>query len=171
MVTVWILVRLIHIFAGVFWAGTAIALAGFIAPTARDLGAEGGKFVQRLVGPGRLSFFMDLAALSTTLSGLLLYWRDSGFHIEWIASKAGVGFTLGSLAGVATFALGLAVMKPTAARVKALGTALQAAGGPPTPGQMSEMQALQEKLAMGGLWGAVLLAVAVMAMSVSRYLW
>jgi uncharacterized membrane protein len=171
MYTLWILVRLVHIFAGVFWAGTSIALAGFITPTARALGPEGGKFVQRLVGPARLSVFMDLAALATTLSGLLLYWRDSGFQLDWIATKPGLVFTLGGLAGIATFVLGLAVMKPTAARVKALGQALQTAGGPPSPSQMTEMRALQERLAMGGLWGAVLLAVAVFAMSTARFLW
>ena len=51
-----------------------------------------------------------------------------------------------------------------------LGQEMQMAGGPPTPVQVSRMRMLQDKLHQGGLWGAILLVVAVAAMSVARYL-
>jgi len=165
-----VLLRLIHISAGVFWVGGSVMTIGFIQPTAAALGPEGAKFMQRLTGPGRLPFFMNLAAPLATLAGLALYWMDSGFRVEWIVTGPGLGFTVGGVAGIAAFILGVVVMGPTAAQMGALGTEIQVAGGPPTPAQASRMRTLQGKFHQGGLWGTVLLVVALAAMSVARYL-
>src|SRR5690242_21394863 len=40
------LLRLIHILAGIFWAGTAFMVAGYLVPAARARGREGGLFLQ-----------------------------------------------------------------------------------------------------------------------------
>ena len=69
-----ILLRLIHIGSGVFWAGTAIMMAAFLEPTVRAAGPEGGRFTQQLTGQSRFSLFMSLSALLNALSRLLLYW-------------------------------------------------------------------------------------------------
>jgi hypothetical protein len=165
-----ILLRLVHIVAGVFWVGALITMTGFIQPAAKAIGPDGGKFMQQLVGPSRLSFFMSLAAPLTTLAGLALYWLDSGFRIEWILTPTGLGFTIGGLTGIAALLSGFAVMKPTSDRVAALGKEMQTAGGPPSPTQVTEMQALQEKMRLGGRWVAALLVIAVIAMAIARYL-
>jgi uncharacterized membrane protein len=170
MDTVMIFLRLVHILGGIFWAGGAIITAGFILPTVRAIGPEGSRFMQRFAGPSRFAFFMSLAAPLTTLAGLVLYWKDSGFRIEWIVTRAGLGYTVGGLAGIAALVLGLAVMSPTTTRVEALGKEMQAGGRPPTPAQLAQMQALQEGLRASGIWGAILLIIAVVAMSVARYL-
>jgi uncharacterized membrane protein len=44
-----IILRLIHILAGIFWVGTAFLLAGFLAPTLRATGSEGGRFMRHLM--------------------------------------------------------------------------------------------------------------------------
>jgi uncharacterized membrane protein len=165
-----IVLRLIHIFAGVFWAGSTLTLAGFVEPAARAAGPEGARFIQRLAGQTRFTFFAGLAAPLTILAGLALYWRDSGLRPEWILTPSGLGFTVGGLAGIIAFVLGFAVMAPTSGQVAALGKEMQAAGGPPNPAQVTKMQALQEKLHNGGIWEAVLLAIAVIAMATARYL-
>jgi hypothetical protein len=69
-----ILLRLIHIGSGVFWAGTAIMIAAFLEPTVRAAGPEGGRFMQQLTGQSRFSLSMSLSALLNALSGPLLYW-------------------------------------------------------------------------------------------------
>jgi uncharacterized membrane protein len=165
-----ILLRLIHIAAGVFWVGGSVVMVSFVQPTAAAIGPEGAKFMQRFAGPSRFPFFMNLAAPLTTLAGLILYWMDSGFRTEWIVTGPGLGFTLGGLVGIAAFVLGVAVMRPTTEQMAALGKEMQTAGGPPTPIQLSQMQMLQNRLHQGGLLGAILLVVAVTAMSVARYL-
>ena len=47
---------------------------------------------------------------------------------------------------------------------------MQAAGGPPSAEQMASMQALREKQAQYGTWLAILLAIAVVGMSIAEYL-
>ena len=165
-----VLLRLIHIVAGVFWVGGSVIMIGFVEPTVAAIGPDGAKFMQRFAGPSRFPLFMNLAAPLTTLAGLVLYWMDSGFRIEWIVTRSGLGFTAGGVAGVAALILGAVVMGPTSAQMAALGQEMQVAGGPPTPVQVSRMRMLQDKLHQGGLWGAILLVVAVAAMSVARYL-
>jgi len=165
-----VLLRLIHIVAGMFWVGGSVMMVGFVQPTVAAMGPEGAKFMQRFAGPSRFPLFMNLAAPLTTLAGLALYWMDSGFRVEWIVTGPGLGFTVGGVAGIAAFILGAVVMGPTSAQMAALGKEIQVAGGPPTPAQASRMRTLQGKFHQGGLWGAILLIVALGAMSVARYL-
>jgi uncharacterized membrane protein len=170
MDAVTIFLRLLHVFGGVFWAGTNLALAFFIMPTVSAAGAEGGRFIERLMGARRLSLFMNLAAPITTLSGLLLYWRASGFQLAWITTNSGLGFTIGGLAGIATFFLGILLMSPTALGISTLGKELATAGGPPAPEKLARMQTLQNRLRVGGMWDASLMILAIVLMAVARYL-
>ncbi len=41
--------RFVHIAAAIFWVGTSVFMLFFLEPTIRSLGAEGGKFMQRLL--------------------------------------------------------------------------------------------------------------------------
>jgi len=165
-----ILLRLVHIGAGVFWGGAAVMIAAFVEPAVKAAGPDGGRFMQRLVKGQRLSLAMSLAALLTALSGLVLYWPVSG-HLssEWLVSGPGLTLTIGSVAGLAAFALGFAVNGPTARRIAALGQEMQAAGGPPSPAQLAAMGSLQERMRKAGVVDAALLAVAVAGMAIASY--
>ena len=66
-----LLLRLIHILAGVFWAGSVFFLAGFLIPTVRETGPEGGRVMSHLVGRRRLPVFIGIAILLTVVSGLI----------------------------------------------------------------------------------------------------
>jgi uncharacterized membrane protein len=167
-----VLLRLIHIGSGVFWAGAAVMIAAFIEPTVRASGPEGGRFMQRLVEQRRFSTFMTLAALLNAVSGPLLYWTVSGhLQVSWITSGPGLTLTIGSVAGLVAFVLGLTVNGPTAKQIAALGQEMQTAGEPPSPAQMAKMQTLQEKLRRAGILDAVLLGIAVAGMAIARYMW
>lgn len=163
--------RLIHISAGVFWAGTAIALAAFIMPAVKAAGPAGGEFMQKLIQHTRLSFFMNLSSLLTSLAGIALYWIISGgLSLNWLTTGHGLGITLGSIAGLLEYFSGLLIIAPTAKRMEALGVALQAAGGSPTSAQLAEMGTLERKLGSSQVRGAVFLAIAVIGMAIARYL-
>ena len=163
--------RLTHIFAGVFWAGTAIALAAFIMPAVRAAGSAGGTFMQKLMQHTRLSFFLNLSSLLTSLTGIALYWIVSGgLSPSWVTTGHGLGITLGSVAGLVEFFSGLLIIAPTVKRMEALGVAMQAAGGPPTSVQLAEMGTLQGRLGTSQVRGAILLALAVIGMAIARYL-
>ena len=89
-----LLVRLIHIVIGVFWAGTIIFNAWLLAPTLRDLGPEGGKVMGGLAKRGMLTI-LPVSGILTILSGIWLYWHASvGF-----SEISGVGYAVRSFAG------------------------------------------------------------------------
>ena len=166
-----IVLRVIHIAAGVFWVGAAFVLFLFIQPSVRATGPAGQEFMGHLTTRKNLPLVVLLSGVVTVLAGLLLYWRASGgFDTAWISSGPGISFTVGGVAAIVTLALGLAVTKPSIDRMGALGQEIASSGGPPTPEQAAELQRLQARTVLVGRVSLVLLAVAVVAMAIARYL-
>lgn len=161
-----IVLRLVHIVAGAFWAGSALMLTLVILPGVRNAGPGG----ERALPMAQVSQAMGIAGLLTTVAGLVLYILVSGFTWAWMASPVGMGFTIGALAGVAAYLLGLLSTGPTGKKIGKLAGQMQAAGGPPKPEQVTEMGRLQAKLATSGLWSTILTTVSLVLMSVARYL-
>jgi len=169
MLTLYTVLRLTHILAGVFWAGANLMMAGFINPSVKATAPDSGKFMQYLAQKSGYPRSAEIAGWLTVLAGLALYWLVSGgFQPAWITSRHGLALTIGGLLAIAGLVLGYAVQKPAAKRIGALGQEIQASGGPPSPEQVVQLQAQQKKLAMGGLWTAVLLALAVVGMAIAR---
>ena len=97
-----ILLRLIHILAGVFWAGTAIFTAVFLVPSIRALGPAGGPVMQQIAGVRKLPLYFMGAGVLTVLSGLSMYWRASGgFTNAWMHSGSGATFGIGAVFALA----------------------------------------------------------------------
>jgi uncharacterized membrane protein len=166
-----IILRVIHIGAGAFWVGAAFVLFLFVQPSVKDLGPEGQRFMGHLATRKRLPLMITLSGVVTVLAGLLLYWRASGgLDVDWITSGPGLGFTVGALAAIVTLALGLSITKPAVDRIGALGQEIASRGGQPTPEQGDEMRRLQARTVAVGRVTMVLLAIAVVAMAVARYL-
>ena len=166
-----IILRVIHIAAGIFWVGGAFVLFLFIQPSVQELGPEGQRFMGHLVARKKLPMLITLSAIVTVLAGILLYWRASdGFDVDWISSGPGVAFTVGGLAAIATLALGLSITKPAVDRIGGLGKEIATTGGQPTPSQVSEMQRLQARLVLIGRVSMVLLTLAVVTMATARFL-
>jgi hypothetical protein len=160
--------RLIHILAGSFWVGAAVVTTAFLMPTARALGPEGGRFVQAILGKFRLSNYISLSAILTTLAGIALYWIASdGLQPAWIFTSAGIILSIGAMTGIVAAILGGVVTAPTAARMEALSKEMQSAGGPPKPEQLAQLQKLQLRLGQAGLWGTILLVVTIVAMAIA----
>jgi len=164
------LLRLIHIFAGVFWAGSMFLLVGYLQPTVKVTAPEGPKFMQKLMG-GSLATMLAVTPGLNVLAGLLLFWNDSGgLQLTWLGSAPGIGFTLGGLAGLVALFIGLFVTRPANLAVVALGKEIAAAGKPPTKEQMAKMGTLQERMTSATLAVVIALAVAITMMAVARYL-
>jgi hypothetical protein len=172
LATVYVIVlRIVHIFSGVFWAGGTFFLLGVITPAVQFAGADGGKFMQHVVRQGRMSRVQGIAAGLTVVAGLLLYWRTSG-HLNpaWITSGPGLALTVGGLAGLAAAAYGGAAVGGTASRMGKLAQEVHDAGGPPGQEQMAELQRLGARLGSAGQVTAGLLVIALLGMSISQYL-
>src|SRR2546426_12269347 len=96
-----ILLRVIHIVSGVFWAGAAFFLVGCLQPVVAASRPEGGRLMQRLTSQKRFQMAMPVAAGVTILSGLALYGRGSaGVQIAWITSGTGLVLALSSVAAI-----------------------------------------------------------------------
>jgi len=162
--------RLVHILAGIFWVGAIFLIAGFLLPTARATGREGGRFMQYLMLQRRLPVFLGVAAVLTVLSGFTMYGRlVSATHGAWAGTPAGIAYGTGGLAAVLGAVLGMLVSGPAARRMAAIG---QRAGkdGPPSAEQQAEIERLQGRIVLGSRLVAGFLAFASGAMAVARYL-
>jgi hypothetical protein len=171
MDTYMVVLRILHILAGVFWVGAAFTTILFIQSTAREVGPAAGPFIAHLAGKKRLVDWVLRAAGLTILAGLLLYWRVSdGLDGDWLASAPGVSLTVGALCGIAAFTLGLTVVRPTIMASLAIGREVAASGGPPSPEQGARMGGLQQRSKAVGQVIVPLLVVAVSGMAAARSL-
>jgi len=74
--------------------------------------------------------------------------------LRWISSTVGLALTVGSVAGILAFALGLIVQAPANAHLAAV--------------QMVVIAAQQKKISDGAYWGAVLMTIVLIGMVIAR---
>lgn len=166
-----VVLRVLHILAGVFWVGASFMTILFLQPTAREIGPAAAPFMGHLAGKKRLADWVLGAAGLTILAGVLMYWRVSGgLDPDWVASATGISLTIGAACAIAAFALGLSVVRPTILATLAVGREVAASGGPPTPEQQERLQALSKRSKDVGKVIVPLLVVAVIGMASARYL-
>jgi uncharacterized membrane protein len=159
-----IIVRLLHVISGVFWAGTMMFVAFFLFPSIRDAGPEGGKVVAQLTRR-RFTEIVPVIALTSILSGLWLYWRASmGFGQPYMSSLAGMTYGTGGTAAILSLIIGMSIVRPSMKRAAELASA-----GSPDESRMAQIQKLRKRAGTGGQVVAVLLLVAVAAVAVGRY--
>ena len=171
MDTYMVVLRVVHILAGVFWVGAALTTLLFIQPTAREVGPAAGPFMMHLAGRKRLIDFVLAAAGLTVLAGLLMYWRVSGgLDADWLSSAPGISLTIGALCAIAALAVGGSIVRPGIMATLAIGREVAASGGGPTPEQAAQMQAIQRRSIAAGKAIVPLLIVAVIGMAAARYL-
>ena len=165
-----IVLRLVHIFAGVFWAGATFYLAVFILPAAKAI-PEGGKFMQQLTNTNKLPAVMLWAGTLNVLAGLLLVWRMSGgFGYVWFASATGMTLSTGGIFAITAYIIGVTVNFPAINKMSRIGKEIASAGGPPTPEKMQQLMALRNKLTSATHAVAWLLCVTVICMAIGRYM-
>jgi hypothetical protein len=164
-----VILRLIHIFSGVFWAGTSFFNLAFLANTVNATGDSGRMVFQHLVFKTRFAVTMLTLALLTFLSGLLMYWRLSGFRPGYLTTGYGLVLTLGAIAGLLALGAGYGMQYRVIQKMKAVRAEIEASGGPPSPEQMAKMQSLAQSAATGARVTTIFLVLALIGMSVAQY--
>lgn len=165
-----LIMRLLHIGLGVFWAGTVVFSAIFLFPSIVDAGPEGAK-VGAALNRRRFMQIMPVIAGLTILSGLWLYWKVSGgFQPAFMRSGMGITIGLGATAAILAFLVGVVVMRP--AMTRAANLAQSAGQAAPEERQAVLMAALasRQRGIRAGQVVAVLVALAVTAMALARYI-
>lgn len=167
----WLLVilRFMHIGAGVFWAGSFFFIGRFLMPSIQAAGPAGGKVMQELAAR-KISQVMPVVALVTILSGLTLMWITSnGFAAVWTQSRMGITLMIGGGAAIAALLGGITFVRPAMMKLPELAQAAEKLAGAERDAKLAEYKALERRAATAN--GAVggLLYLAVLAMAIARY--
>jgi hypothetical protein len=164
------ILRLLHISLGVFWAGATIYLAAFVAPAVQASGPEGSKFMQNLARTNKLPLVMMIAATLNVLTGILLLWElSAGFQPSYMGSAHGIILSFGGTLAIIAYIIGLSVTRPTVDKVAKLGMTIAQSGGVPNAEQKQLLDGFRKKIFSANKMVAILLAFAVVAMSIVRY--
>ena len=162
--------RLLHIFSGVFWYGALLFVARFLMPSLRAVGPAAGPIMGQL-NQRRMPLAMLGAGTINVASGIWLMWFSSGGAFgDW--SRTGMGRTLsaGGALAIVAFLIGATVNSSAAKRLGEIATAAAKRGGPPPPEETAEVARLQGRLGTATTVVLVLLSLTTATMAVARYL-
>ncbi len=168
MDTLMVIMRIIHIFAGVFWVGSTFFLLRYVEPTVAATGDSGRQFMSYLGMKTNFSPIMGLAGLLSVLSGVVMYYIIFD-GTDLLGSGYGLSLTIGAISGILALIGGLLFQGRSSMKMKAVMAEMEAADGPPTPEQLAVMKAGSEQIALGTRIGAVLMTVALLGMSIAQY--
>src|SRR5690242_20946730 len=99
--TLMVVLRLIHILAGIFWVGATIFLAAFLLPAARAVGPSAGAVMTELMQRQRLQRWINIAMTLAILAGFALYGIDSRISGGGFGrSPAGMTYAVGALLAI-----------------------------------------------------------------------
>ena len=153
-----VVMRVLHILAGVIWAGSAIFLAVVLDPRLKALGPDVQRKVTAALAPS-LRIVLDGGAAVTILVGILLVLRmdrlDSLFNTNW-----GLAITTGLVASVLALASGIAAMSTTK---KLIGT------GQNTSDNHADVDGLSARATLLARITAALVVIAVVTMAAARF--
>ena len=165
--------RILHITAGVMWTGSVFLFVMFVRPSAAAIAPAGAPFMAELLGKRRLVHWLLGFAAVTIVAGAYLYWKDwdaAGSFGDWLGSDFGLALTVGAVAAIVAFLIGLFATRPAVDRMLAIGREVAGSGGPPSPSQAAALEAIQQRQKTMSTASLSLIAIAVVAMAVARYL-
>lgn len=165
-----IVLRFVHVISSVCWAGGGIVTFLFVGPTAKDLAPAGMQFLAHMAGKRRFNTFMIINSTLTVLSGALLLWASTGGDlISYMQTGPGLGFMLGSLAGVVVYFVGMFGIGMPLGKLTQIGEEIQKAGTPPTPEQVAQIQKLEKTVSVNEKIDFTLVALSLILMGTARY--
>jgi uncharacterized membrane protein len=156
---------LLHVFFAILWGGGAIVIGFFIVPSVIEAGPGGGA-VMAGVFKRKFPVLMTVSAFVVLLTGIRLYMLS--FTGDWVTTPRGIVLTLGTIAGLGAFLIGVLVQRPVGMRMGALGAEIAAKGGPPSPEQAAEMEALRTRMSRVARITAWHLVAAALLMASNR---
>jgi hypothetical protein len=162
-----VVLRVVHIVAGVLWVGAAGLFFFYLEPAINKLGPEAEKFVDEIVNRRKVPIYFVVLSTLNVLAGVILYWRDFG---GISTSPFGLALGLGGVAALIAWLGGNLLIPQTLGKLMAIGAEMKASAGPPPADLVARMQATQARLRRIGLIDIVLLLFSVIAMASARYL-
>jgi uncharacterized membrane protein len=155
-----VVLRILHIVAGVFWVGAAVYLTVILEPKLRQIGGTVERDVLQAISKLN-SYWITGSAIVTILAGFALISRTPGRGFDQLFSTAwGTAIGIGLVASLLSFFLSGMVGANTAKlrRGLAAGTVSSEA-----------IASLQARITMGSRINALLVLIAVGTMAAARY--
>ena len=163
-----IILRIVHVFAAVYWVGAATFFQLVIQPALQSAGSAGQQAQSKIATSPAFAASMAAAAVLTTLAGIILYLRwTNGLDMNVIGTGPGIVFGIGGLAGIAAFVVSAFVISPISAQLSRLSQ--QAAGGPPAPETLAQIQGLAARVQQMSRIALALMLIALFGMAIARY--
>lgn len=171
MTTLILILRLVHLFAGIFWVGTAMFTSFFLAPALATVGPAAGSVMAALERK-RLMTALPTSALAAMGSGLWLFWLDAvGTPQMYVRTHVGGAFAVGGVLAILAFLLSMTVSRPSFLAVGRLSASLAAASTSTERDALTaRLNLLRERGARSSKWAVAMLLGAVFCMAVARYL-
>ena len=167
-----IVFRILHVASGVAWGGSVFLFVVFVQPSVAAIAPAGTPFMTELLGRRKLVDKILWIAGFTIVGGLFLYWHDwhlTGSFGDWVGSRFGLVLTIGSIAAITGFLIGLLGTKPGVDRLMALGRQVAEAGGTPPAEVAAEIPVLQARLRVLARTNLAFVGIAVLAMATARF--
>src|SRR5437870_5003370 len=146
--TYMIVFRVVHILAGIFWAGSVFLFVVFVQPSVAAIAPAGAPFMVELLGKRKLVSVLIALGTATVIGGAFLYWHDSqlyGGFGDWIGTAFGLTITIGAVAAILALAIGILGTRPNVNLLLQLGRRAADMGGP-TPELGAEIARTQARL-------------------------
>ncbi len=158
-----VLARMVHVMAGVIWAGATFVLAAVIVPIAARYRTEGAGRWTAMVA-GRVGPISGISALLTVLSGSYLF---ATLHSN-DSSAAGLVLKVGAVAAFLSLAIGFLIGRPTGQKLARLSEQQSPTAEPPAD-VLQRMSGLRLRAELSSRFTAALLGLAVLSMAGFRY--
>ncbi len=153
-----IVMRVVHILAGVVWAGSAIFLAVVLDPRLRALGPDVQRSVTAALAPA-LRLVLEGGAAVTILAGLALVIRMGRLE-DLLDTNWGLAITVGLVTSLLAHATG-AIAAATAKRM--------AHAGRETSDEQAKADRLSNRATLLARITAVMVVIAVVTMAAARF--
>ena len=155
-----VVLRILHIVSGVFWAGAAVYLAVVLEPKLRQIGGSVERDVLQAISKLN-SYWITGSAIVTILAGFALVSRTPGRGFDQLFSNGwGTAIGIGLVASLLSFFLSGMVGANTAKLRRGL------ADGSASGDVVAKLQA---RIALGSRVNALLVLIAVGTMAAARY--
>jgi uncharacterized membrane protein len=164
-----IALRLIHVLAGIFWVGSGLFTAFFLAPALKTAGPAAAGAVMTGLQKRSLYTVLPVSAVLTMLSGIRLMMIVSAGNAHWFQHRSGHTYSVSAAMGILAFILSMVVARPAAVKMGKLGQAA-ASDGASKQALAAEMQSLQRRMTMSTMVAVVLLILAAAGMAIARYM-
>jgi len=167
-----LVLRFFHVVAGALWFGSAFLFAGFVGPTAAELGPKAGPVMSGLVKKRRATKVIAGLAITTVAVGWALWLKNAVAYpsvVDWVTSSFGLVLTIGGVLATVAAYFGITGIGNNVEKLVEIGDEVAASGGPPTPEQGAQMAHLGAEIQKHSRIDLVLLFLAVTAMATARY--